>query len=119
MNISANSAGKGQEKLIEEFRKRTGEPWMAQDPTSTYGDMWVFAQAMETAKSADRVKVAQAIREMDLKGGAAQYYPGGRLKFDETGRNVHAQLVITQWQNGVPVVVFPTEIAAAKAIWPN
>ena len=92
---------------------------MAQDPTSTYGDMWVFAQAMETAKSADRVKVAQAIREMDLKGGAAQYYPGGRLKFDETGRNVHAQLVITQWQNGVPVVVFPTEIAAAKAIWPN
>ena len=119
MNISANSAGKGQEKLIEEFRKRTGEPWMAQDPTSTYGDMWVFAQAMETAKSADRVKVAQAIREMDLKGGAAQYYPGGRLKFDETGRNVHAQLVISQWQNGVPVVVFPTEIAAAKAIWPN
>ena len=56
---------------------------------------------------------------MDLKGGAAQYYPGGRLKFDETGRNVHAQLVISQWQNGVPVVVFPTEIAAAKAIWPN
>ena len=119
MNISANWAGKGQEKLIADFQKRTGEPWMAQDPISTYGDMWVFAEAMEMAKSADRVKVAEAIRKMDLKGGAAQFYPGGRLKFDETGRNVHAQLVISQWQNGVPVVVYPTDMAVSKPVWPS
>ena len=74
---------------------------------------------MERAKSAARVKVAEAIRKMDLKGGAAQFYPGSRLKFDESGRNVHAQLVISQWQNGVPVVVYPTDMAVAKPIWPN
>lgn len=119
MNISANWAGKGQEKLAASFKQRTGEPWMAQDPISTYGDMWVFAQAMEMAKSADRVKVAEAIHKMDLTGGAAQFFPGGRLKFDEAGRNVHAQLVISQWQKGVPVVVYPTSMAVSKAIWPK
>ncbi len=119
MNIAGNWAGKGQEKIIGDFKKRTGEPWMAQDSISSYGDMWVFAHAMETAKSADRVKVAEAIRNLDLKDGAALHYPSRHLKFDANGRNAYPQLVISQWQNGVPVVVFPTEMAIAKPIWPK
>jgi len=30
-----------------------------------------------------------------------------------------APLVIVQWQNGVPVTIFPTERAFAKPTWPK
>jgi branched-chain amino acid transport system substrate-binding protein len=86
---------------------------------SSYGDMWIFKEAMEMAKSADRKAVAAAIRRMDTTEGPAKFFPGGRIKFDDAGRRVGAQLVISQWQNGKPVVVFPTDIAVAPAIWPK
>lgn len=119
LNITANSAGKGHDQLIAEFSKRKGEPWLPQDPMSTYGDMWIFKEAMEMSKSADRKAVAAALRRMDLTDGPAKYFPGGRIKFDDSGRRVGAQLTISQWQNGRPVVVFPPEMAVAPAIWPK
>lgn len=119
LNITANSAGKGHDQLIAEFSKRKGEPWIPQDPMSTYGDMWIFKEAMEMSKSADRKAVAAALRRMDLTDGPAKYFPGGRIKFDDSGRRVGAQLTISQWQNGRPVVVFPPEMAVAPAIWPK
>jgi branched-chain amino acid transport system substrate-binding protein len=119
LNITANSAGKGHDKLIEEFSKRKGEPWIPQDPMSTYGDMWIFKEAMEMSRSADRKAVAAAIRRMDMTDGPARFFPGGRIKFDDSGRRVGAQLTISQWQNGRPVVVFPPEMAVAPAIWPK
>jgi branched-chain amino acid transport system substrate-binding protein len=119
LNITANSAGKGHDKLIEDFNKRKGEPWIPQDPMSTYGDMWIFKEAMEMSRSADRKAVAAAMRRMDLTDGPAKLFPGGRIKFDDSGRRVGAQLTISQWQNGRPVVVFPPEMAVAPAIWPK
>jgi branched-chain amino acid transport system substrate-binding protein len=119
MNISANHAGKGMEKLIAEFKARKGEPWMGQDPASTYGDMWIFKEAMEICKCSDKVGVANAIRNMDTTEGPAKFFPGGRVAWDEKGRRKDAKLVITQWQNGVPVVVAPADIASAAPIWPK
>ena len=58
---------------------------MTQDSLSTYGDMWIFKEALEKAGAADRRKVAEAIRAMDTKDGPAKYFPGGRVKFDEHG----------------------------------
>ncbi len=117
MTIVANWGAKGQEKLIADFKKRTGEPWMTQDSISTYGDMWIYKEALEKAGVADRKKVAEAIREMDTTTGPAHFYPGGRLKFDERGRRVGAALIIVQWQKGEPVVVYPPASALAKPIW--
>ena len=41
------------------------------------------------------------------------------MKFDEAGRRVDADLIIVQWQNGVPVTVYPEASAVAKPIWPK
>jgi len=41
------------------------------------------------------------------------------VAWDEKGRRKDAKLVITQWQNGVPVVVAPADIASAAPIWPK
>jgi branched-chain amino acid transport system substrate-binding protein len=117
MTVVANWGAKGQEKLINEFKKRTGEPWMTQDSISTYGDMWIFKDALEKAGAADRKKVADAIRKMDTTDGPARYFPGGRLKFEENGRRAGAALLIVQWQNGEPKVVYPPGSALAKPVW--
>lgn len=117
--IIANWTQKGQEQLIADFKKRTGEPWMTQDSLCSYGDMWIFKEALEQAGVADRKKVAEAIRVMDTTDGPAKYYPGGRIKFEDNGRRAGAGIMIIQWQNGEPVTVYPTDIALAKPVWPK
>jgi branched-chain amino acid transport system substrate-binding protein len=119
MTIVGNWPAKGHEKIAEEFVKKTGEPWITQDSLSTYGDMWVFKEALEKAGSADKKKVAEAIRTMDSRDGSAKFFPGGRMKFDEQGRRVDADLIIVQWQNGLPITVYPEASAVAKPIWPK
>jgi branched-chain amino acid transport system substrate-binding protein len=111
--------GKDHQQLAQRFEKRSGQPWMGQDSLVTYGDMWVFKQATEMAKSTSREQIAEAIRHMDLTGGVASYYSGDRLQFDAAGRRVGAGIMVTQWQNGAPVAVYPTDDAVAKPIWPK
>ena len=115
----ANFGGKGQETIIADWKKKTGEPWMTQDAISTYGDMWIFKEAMEKAGSADRKKVAEAMRTMDSTEGSARFFPGSRMKFDANGRRAGAELVILQWQNGEPRVVYPAGLATATVNWPK
>jgi branched-chain amino acid transport system substrate-binding protein len=119
MTIVGNWPAKGHEKLAGEFVKKTGEPWITQDSLSTYGDMWILKEALEIAAAADKKKVAEAIRKMDTRDGPAKFFPGGRMKFDEQGRRVDADLIIVQWQNGVPITVYPEASAVAKPIWPK
>ncbi len=110
---------KGGESINENFKKRTNEPWITQDAITAYGDMWILKEALERAKSTDKVKVADEIRKLDLKDGqAAAAFPGG-VKFDEKGRRMNAPVVMVQWQKGVPVTIFPTDRALAKPFWPK
>jgi len=119
MTIVANWGSKGQEAIMKDFIAKTGEPWITQDSLSTYGDMLIFKEALEKAGTADRRKVAEAIRAMDTTDGPAKYFPGGRVKFDENGRRVGADVVVVQWQNGVPVTIYPPASATAQPIWPK
>ncbi len=119
MTVVGNWSLKGQEEIMKEFVSKTNEPWITQDSLSTYGDMWIFKEALEKAGAADRRKVADAIRAMDTKEGPAKFFPGARVKFDDTGRRVDADLAIVQWQNGLPVTVYPTATQQAAPIWPK
>jgi branched-chain amino acid transport system substrate-binding protein len=117
MSAVGSWGSKGHEDLIAELKTKYNEPWMTQNAISTYADMWVLKDAIEKAGKADREAVAQALRTMD--GGPSKFYPGGLIKFDDKGRRVDAGLTIIQWQSGVPVTVFPPDLALAKAIWPK
>jgi branched-chain amino acid transport system substrate-binding protein len=119
MTIVANWTIKGQEDIVKEYTQKTGELWPTQETMSVAGAMLIFREALEKTGSADRRKVAAAIRAMDTTAGPAKYFPGGRVKFDENGRRVDADVVIVQWQNGVPVTVYPADSAVAKPIWPK
>jgi branched-chain amino acid transport system substrate-binding protein len=119
MTVVGNWGAKGQEDIIERFKKEKDEPWMTQDSISAYGDIQLLKAALETAGKADKNAVAEALRAMDTNEGPAAYYPGTGIKFDETGKNVNAKLIIVQWQNGVPVPIYPPESATAEPIWPK
>ena len=117
MTIVANWGAKGQEKLLADLKAKYKEPWMTQNVVSTYGDMWLIKEALEKAGKADRAAVSDVLHALDA--GPAKYYPGGILKFDEKGRRVGAGVVIVQWQNGVPVTVYPKDLAVAAPFWPK
>jgi len=119
MFIVANWGIRGQEQLIERFKKRTGEPWFTQDSACGYGEVWILKEGMEKARSADREKVAEGIRELDLRTGEAASAFAGGVKFEPNGRRARAVVLVVQWQNGVPVTVYPPEVALAKPIWPK
>jgi branched-chain amino acid transport system substrate-binding protein len=79
----------------------------------------ILKEALEIAGMADRIKVAEAIRGMNLTTGpAAQCFPGP-IKFDEKGRRVDVPMIFAQWQKGVPITVFPTNLALATPVWPS
>lgn len=113
----ANWPGKAVDELSARYVKRTGNPWFGHNEIFAYAHVQIFAWALNKAGAADRQKVGEAIRTMDITDGPAIYFPGGHLKFDEKGRRVDAQLVIVQWQDGKPVTVFPENMAVAKPVW--
>jgi branched-chain amino acid transport system substrate-binding protein len=119
MVLSAGWPTKEHADLVARYKAKYKEPWMTQDTIYTYGDMWLLKEAAEMAKSGDREKVTAALHSMDTTTGAARYYSGGRIKFDDKGHRVGASLLILQWQNGVPVLIFPGDVAAAPVKWPR
>jgi len=119
MSVVANWSMRGQEAVIAEYLERSGEPWMTQNPVCAYGHILILARALEDAGEADRNAVANAIRAMDVTDGPAAYFPGGRIRFDEHGRRIDAELLVIQWQDGVPRTVYPESAAVAEPIWPS
>jgi branched-chain amino acid transport system substrate-binding protein len=115
----ANWPTNRQADFIERFKKRTGEPFLTQDGLCGYGNIAILKAALEIAGAADRIKVADAIRGMNLTSGPAAARFPGPIKFDEKGRRVDVPMIFAQWQKGVPLTVFPTELALAKPFWPS
>ncbi len=115
----ANWPGKPMEDVGRRFVERTKEPWFGHDSLFAYAHVLIFAAALERTGAADKAKVTEALRTMDMRDGPALCFPGGHLKFDDKGRRVDAQLVVIQWQNGRPLAVYPPEIATAPAVWPK
>ncbi len=117
ITVVGNWDAKGQDKIIEEFKAATGEPWMGQNGIATYGDMWIMRDALEKAGKSDRRAVAEALRTIDITEGAALYYPGRRVKFDANGLRETAGPVVVQWQNNKPLTVYPQDSAMAEITW--
>ncbi|HXH22229.1 MAG TPA: ABC transporter substrate-binding protein [Dehalococcoidia bacterium] len=110
---------KGQEPLVERFKKRTGEPFMVQDSLMAYVHVWIIKEAAELAKSTDPRAIRDAVGRLDLTSGPATALVPGRIRYDERGRRVGATTIIVQWQGGEPFTVAPAEFAMRKPLWPS
>ena len=115
----ANWPGKDLGDLEKRFVAKTGEPWFGHDSIFPYAHVMILKEVLERTASTDRRKVGEMLRKIDLKDGPAKLFPDGRVKFDDVGRRVGAELCIVQWQKGRPVAVHPESIAVSKAVWPK
>jgi branched-chain amino acid transport system substrate-binding protein len=115
----ANWPGKDLGDLEKRFVAKTGEPWFGHDSIFPYAHVMILKEVMERTASTDRRKMGEMLHKIDLKDGPAKLFPDGRVKFEDSGRRVGAELCIVQWQKGRPVAVHPDSIAVSKAVWPK
>lgn len=102
--------------LERRFVERTGEPFMTIDSLAGYYNVWIIKAAIEAAGKADPEAVNAALKSLELTEGPAVQALGVKsISFDEKGRRRNALPVIVQWQDGVPVTVYPLDIASAPA----
>jgi branched-chain amino acid transport system substrate-binding protein len=119
MSIVANWSTKGQEQMIADYMAFSGEPWMTQNPLCAFGHIWLIKEALELAPTVDSVAVNTALHSMDITTGAADYFAGGRVRFDATGKRIDAGILVIQWQEGKPVTVYPDDAAMGQIEWPG
>lgn len=119
MSIVANWSTQGQEQMINDYMAFSGEPWMTQNPLCAFGHIWLLKEALEIADSVDSVSVNQALHTMDISSGAADYFAGGRVRFDETGKRIDAGILVIQWLDGQPRTVYPAGDALSTLVWPS
>jgi branched-chain amino acid transport system substrate-binding protein len=115
-DISGMHPLKGFDSIEDRFKQATKEPFLQQEGLAGYAHIWIFKEAMEKAGSDDPEAINKAIKALDLTTGpAAAALPSGRVKFDDKGRLAGATPVIAQWQNGLPVSVYPVARAAGQS----
>lgn len=102
---------------VERYKKRFGV-FMAEQAQEHYGMVWILKEAIEKAGSADPQKIREALASVEFGTGGAGMMQPGKLKFDQTGMNIHVHPVVIQWQEGEPRAVYPEETASRKVIWP-
>jgi len=73
----------------------------------------VFADAIERAGTLDKQAVRDALAETDME----TFY--GRIKFDETGKNIAKPMALYQVLDGQFKIVAPTDVAETKAVIPR
>jgi branched-chain amino acid transport system substrate-binding protein len=100
-------------KINERFKAKYGVE-MNGNAAIAYQAIIVVAEALEIAKSTEREAVRDAMTKVNLKPGPTIILPYKGLKFDSTGQNDEAQLLITQMIDGKFVTVWPEQFATAK-----
>jgi len=105
IDANARAVNAAYEKQYGEFIFEYGGGLVAQT--------FMIADALERAASPDPQKLREALSALDVSSGYAAMCPGGKVKFDQSGKNIYAHPVGVQWQKGDLISVFPKSEARA------
>jgi branched-chain amino acid transport system substrate-binding protein len=108
-----NAASKA---VAQAFQKKFGRP-MTENSARNFTALWTLAAAINNAGSTDASKVQQALQTVNIPASQL-IMPWTGVKFDKDGQNQDAQGIVQQVQNGKYQVVYPTDHAVAKVMWP-
>lgn len=98
------------------YESAYGTAYMPDHAGVSWNAVHVLADAIEKAASCNPSDIAAALRSTDETSGAGAAMPGGKVAFDATGVNTNAVPLLLQWQNNVPVTIWPQDLAAAKLV---
>lgn len=102
--------------LEARWKQQTGLPWMTFDPAFGYGHVYLLKEALERAGSTDRKKISDVMHSMKIESGPAVAALNGPVSFDASGKRINPPGLLLQWQNGVPVVIYPSDVAVAAPL---
>ena len=110
-------------RSLDQCRKEySDEPWVGQELGFAWTMIPIMAEILERAGSRNRQTIWETAHKLDIHGVMATGALAGQgIAFDEKGRiaKKYQNLLVIQWQDGVPVTVYPRELALAKPIWPK
>ena len=102
--------------IRKRFQQKYGKP-METASVLSYQAVEVIAKALEQAKSSDPQKVRDAIAGLSVSDPLLAF--DGPIKFDQTGQNENATVIVMQVQKGNVEQVFPKQFQTAKLIFPT
>lgn len=103
-------------EYTERFRERFGY-FMVHEAQEHAACMGCLYSALEAAGSADRAAIREQLQTGVFDQGWATVMTGGKIEFNEMGRNIHASPLMVQWREGELVTVYPKEFAKGDVIW--
>lgn len=103
-------------EYTERFRERFGY-FMVHEAQEHAACMGVLHSALESAASADPAAIREAIATGTFDEGWATVMSGGKVEFDDMGRNPHASPLMVQWRGGELVTVYPEKFAKGEVVW--
>ena len=104
-------------KVNDLFKKKYGIE-MSENAARSFTAPFVFADAINRAKTTAPEAVCKALRETNIPGDQV-LYPWKGIKFDpKTQQNIYATGTLVQILNQQYVTVWPFESAAKNLVWP-
>jgi branched-chain amino acid transport system substrate-binding protein len=109
-------------EVNQKFKDKYGYAMNA-EAVKAYVGMYIIADALERAGSAEPEKIREALAATDINSGVTQMY-AAQTKFDETGQMINAPIVICQYQKVdgkmERITVWPKEEArvGSHIVWP-
>ena len=100
--------GPGAMDVAKAYEAKFGEPPISNPAATGYTGFLMLARALEAAGGATAYKdVLTAAKKMDLPVGT--FPTGYGFKLDDHMQNIRSMPVLSQWQDGKVVVVYPAE----------
>ncbi len=99
----------------ERYRKRFNA-FMVHEAVEHAVSLDVLAQAINAGRSAKPEDISKHLRGTTFTEGWAKTMTNGKVQFDDSGLNIHAEPVMVQWQKNELVTVGPAKFAKGKLI---
>jgi branched-chain amino acid transport system substrate-binding protein len=100
--------------IADAFKQKYGQT-MTENSARDFEAMMTIGGAIESAGATDPGKIQAALKKTNI---ARTIMPWKGIRFDSKGQNELASGVIQQMASGQYHVLYPTEVASAKVVWP-
>jgi len=111
------------DRSLAQCRKEySNEPWVGQELGFAWTMIPIMAEVLERAGSRERNAIREAAKKLDIHDiSGTRALPKQGIAFDKNGRidKKYQNILVIQWQDGVPVTVYPSKLALAKPKWVN
>ena len=115
-SIEAAQRNPAARAVLDLYQRRFNSD-MTEAAASAFTAVMTVAQAVNNAGTLDSQRVRSALLSLDIPGEQT-IMPWAGIQFDETHQNTLAQSLIEQYHNRAFTVVYPSDTAANKAIYP-